>query len=433
VPTPLLFVGDLHLGRSPQRLLAAGLDPARLSAAEAWRRTVDLAIERGVRAVVLAGDVVDADRDRFEAYGHLERGVKRLLDAGIATLGVAGNHDGIVFPRLADRLSGFRLLGRDRRWERVELDGGDAAVDLLGWSFRDNHHPEDPLTVGDLAAAVRGRRADAALLGVLHCDLGAVTSRYAPVSRAALEAIPTDAWFLGHVHLPSDLRGPRPIGYLGSVVGLDRGESGIHGPCLVTVQGPGRLAVERVVVGPVVWWDVEVDVSSIVDASDAEDQIHAAIGRRLAALREELPVLGGRAVEVIAATARLVGASPARQRIGAFARTMQARGLLFPFGDQTAVVVKLQDDSRRAVDLRALQASTSPLGALARLILSLESGEIPDDLRARARRTASRYAPDLWDLDPQTAPALDEPAALAAAARRVLDALLAQDAAPEAR
>ena len=69
---PILFVGDIHLGRRPAGLDVAlssvGLNAHQLSSAAAWRETVKHAVEIGARAVVLAGDVVDSEKDRFEAY-----------------------------------------------------------------------------------------------------------------------------------------------------------------------------------------------------------------------------------------------------------------------------------------------------------------------------------------------------------------------------
>ena len=87
----LLAVGDIHLGRTPSRLPPELADRAReLGPAEAWRRAVNAAIAAEVGAVLLAGDVVERDDDFFEAYRELSQGVKRLTDAGIAVIGVAG-------------------------------------------------------------------------------------------------------------------------------------------------------------------------------------------------------------------------------------------------------------------------------------------------------------------------------------------------------
>ncbi|RMH04428.1 MAG: hypothetical protein D6702_03315 [Planctomycetota bacterium] len=198
----LLFVGDLHLGRRsgilPESLLERGLRPADLGPAAAWRLCCEQAIAEKVDAVVLAGDVVESREDRIEGWSQLEAGVGRLVAAGIPVVGVAGNHDGLVLPALADRIEGFRLLGRGGRWETIELVGPGGPFRLLGWSFPDQYVTASPLE--DLPGDFLG---DGPLLGVLHADLDQAGSRYAPVTRAALEATPVDAWFLGHVHAPS--------------------------------------------------------------------------------------------------------------------------------------------------------------------------------------------------------------------------------------
>ena len=220
VHRPLLFVGDIHLGRTPHRLGVDGMDPNELDPSEAWSRVVRYAVDRKVQAVVLAGDVVDHDEDRFEAFGHLSRGTATLVEHGIRVLGVAGNHDHVALPRLADRIPDFTLLGRDCTWQRVELEG----VDLIGWSFNSRHHAGDPLESPGLQTALDARRSDALCLGVLHGDLDQSQSRYAPVRTEDLAQHPVSGWFLGHIHQPHDLTQARPIGYLGSLVGLDRSE-----------------------------------------------------------------------------------------------------------------------------------------------------------------------------------------------------------------
>ncbi|HHQ47472.1 MAG TPA: hypothetical protein ENK19_01135, partial [Acidobacteria bacterium] len=125
VSRPILLVGDVHLGRRPTGLEdvleVLGLEPRRLSAAAGWEATVGWAVDHGVRAVILAGDVVEGLRDRFEAYAHLQRGASRLTETGIPLLAVAGNHDVEALPRLADRVPEVTLLGRGGRWELVPI------------------------------------------------------------------------------------------------------------------------------------------------------------------------------------------------------------------------------------------------------------------------------------------------------------------------
>ena len=108
----LLFVGDIHLGRRPSRIpediVDYGVNLADLTPIAAWNRAVNWAINNDIDAVVLAGYVVEGIEDRFEAYGHLERGVRKLSEKKIKTLAVAGNHDVQALPRLADQIDQFK-------------------------------------------------------------------------------------------------------------------------------------------------------------------------------------------------------------------------------------------------------------------------------------------------------------------------------------
>ena len=178
----ILAVGDMHLGRNPVRLHAEFADRARKPGpAEAWRRTVDAAIAVRVEAVLLAGDVVEKDDDFFEAYQELRKGVQRLAKAGIEVIGVAGNHDVRVLPRLAEQIPQFRLLGRDGEWERCEIGRGGHTVSLWGWSFPQAQVRQSPL------AGMRLERGAGVRLGLLHCDRGVAQSPYAPVTNQELE------------------------------------------------------------------------------------------------------------------------------------------------------------------------------------------------------------------------------------------------------
>ena len=133
----LLAVGDIHLGRTPSRLpMELANRVHELGPAEAWRRAVDAAIAAGVKAVLLAGDVVERDDDFFEAYRELSKGVRRLTDKGVEVIGVAGNHDVKVLPRLADQIPKFQLLGSGGEWKRYEIREGGAVLTLWAGLFR---------------------------------------------------------------------------------------------------------------------------------------------------------------------------------------------------------------------------------------------------------------------------------------------------------
>jgi len=437
-PARIVFVGDLHLGRRPSALPddldALGLRVSGLGPAEVWRRTVELAIERGAHAVVLAGDVVDREDDRFEAGRALRAGVARLVEAGIPVFAVVGNHDVSALPRVAEAVAGFALVGRGGQWQAVDLErDGVVPVRLVGWSFPRASVSESPL--GSLDRALGA--ADRATLGVLHCDLDAGRSSYAPVRSAELDDAGFDAWLLGHVHKPHDLA-TRPVGYLGSMTGLDAGEPGARGPWWVEVAGPGRVLASHLPMAPIRYETVDCALDGLRqgDRADVEDDFDGRIRAALERLHDRLEERG----EVGPAAARLV---VARVRVrGRERHDLGVRRVLFDdrflathsFGPVHYTVERVIEDARPDLDLDALARRVDAPGLLARRLVGLRDGD--DEARALLARAEAA-------LDAETAggrfAVLDapawkqgEPEALVAlllrAGTRELEGLLAQAA-----
>ncbi|MCH9675157.1 MAG: metallophosphoesterase, partial [Gammaproteobacteria bacterium] len=273
----LIAVGDIHLGRRasgvPDDLVAAY--PHAQSPATVWQRTVDHAIRVEADAVLLAGDVVEQEDDFFEAYGDLSAGVERLRQSGVAVLAVAGNHDVEVLPRLADSIPHVRLLGAGGRWERQSVRGRDGTeVHVLGWSFPSKEVSASPLQSG-IADAMVAVSPGTTTIGLLHCDRDQTHSRYAPVRSAELDAAPVDAWFLGHIHRPDSLEGPRPMGYLGSLAALDVGEQGPHGPWDVAVAH-GQVTAEHLPMAPLRWERIDVELDGTTTVAQIPGRIISA-------------------------------------------------------------------------------------------------------------------------------------------------------------
>lgn len=384
----ILFLGDLHLGRRPITI-PKDEDPARFGPEVALDRAVELARREKVVAVVFAGDVVECLEDRFEAERKLRPGIEDLLEAGIRVIAVVGNHDVFALPRLARVLPGFEILGRDG-WERIDLAHAGAIVCRLhGWSFPGPHHPENPLIGLDEASLLP----TVFNLGVLHCDRDASERRYAPLRSRDLEggaAGRMDAWFLGHVHRPDHegLTGPRPCGYLGSVVGLDPGEPGRHGPWLVELH-PGRpLEPRQVALGPIRYETVDLDLEGL--AADQADELADELRDRVQALEAELArrladELGR--VDACGLRLRLRGrvAAPAATRevalrLLAEGDAFQRRigGCLF-FGEKIVTALEPR------IELEELARGRGPSAGLARHVLALDRGDATLDGETRAR------------------------------------------------
>lgn len=369
VPTTrILFVGDLHLGRLPARVpqgaAGDGLPPAaELGPGAAWRRACEEAIARGVAAVVLAGDVVHGANDVFKGAAELNDGLRRLADAGIRVLAVAGNHDTRVLPELARRRD-VELLGPGGTWSAVDVTPPDGpAVRVVGWSFPEPYWPRSPLAEPPPPPA-----ADRVTLGVLHADLDVADSPYAPVSTAGLAACGYAAWLLGHVHTPGEpVTGGRPF-YLGSLGGLDPTETGAHGPVLASVTADGRLSLRRLPLAPLRWTGVTLDLSG--QPRPAAD-LPTLVGGALVDAGDAAFADGETALAV-GARVRLTGevADPAAVRRAA--ADLQEAVTITHTGRVAVFLDKLLVEVRRACDLPALAAHATPPGLVARRLLVLE-------------------------------------------------------------
>ncbi|MCI0497064.1 MAG: exonuclease SbcCD subunit D [Thermoplasmata archaeon] len=203
----LLHVSDTHLGFRQYSRLAreddgafAGLNQREVDVYVAWRWAVDLAIEKGVDVVVHAGDLFDAPRPSNRALAEAIEGIKRLGDAGIRFVVVAGNHS---TPRLRQTGSVFRVLEHLTNAHAIYRGYGSVIID--GVAFHGVPHAyDDALRDEMVARLVRDPAADRNV-AVLHCFVSGVgQSHYAEISQMVVDdgALPRDFDYiaLGHLH-----------------------------------------------------------------------------------------------------------------------------------------------------------------------------------------------------------------------------------------
>ncbi|MCY4608149.1 MAG: DNA repair exonuclease [bacterium] len=429
----LLAIGDVHLGTRcsgiPDAVMDWGIDPADLTPAATLERCVDLAIDGKVAAVLLAGDVVDSSNARFEAMIPLETCTRRLLDAGIEVIAVAGNHDVEALPRMASMVEGFRLLGAGGTWQtHVVSHHGAAVAEIIGWSFGASEVRQSP--VADLLRHPLARAsAGIPRIGLLHADLGASGGAYAPVRQAELDDAGCDAWLLGHIHKPS-LAGV-PCGYLGSLAGLDPSETGPHGPWLITLLPDGRMEFRQEVLAPVRWEEITVSLDhGLEDADDVADRLLAEAEARCRKLAGEGPL-----PRVLGLKARLAGSIPCHgdvmMRLASGDWTDLGRMI-----DGTAVFYgRIVPALTPVRDLHGVAEGSDPAALLARRLAALEEGgEAARELLRQARAELAGVAGEThWaPVDAHRHaidPLADEPLRdmLIRAGRAALDAMLARE------
>jgi len=390
----ILCCGDVHIGRRSSRL-PAHVDGRLVSCGACWERVVDCALAERVDVVALSGDVIDRENRYYEAIGPLEAGIERLADAGIVTVAVAGNHDHDVLPRVAEALGPerLRLLGLGGRWERTSIRRGDEAVEVMGWSFPEAVVRSSPL------ASLELERGELPVLGLLHADLDQPVSDYAPVSLAELRAAPVDFWLLGHVHAPRlDDAGAPPILYPGSPQAMDPGEPGVHGVWILELGRGRAVRLRQVPLSTVRYDSLELDVDGVADAGEFDRRVTAAVREHLARVAESAGPL-----RYLSLRLRITGRTPLHRSLESRVALLQ-QDLELENGEVTAVVERVEPETRPARDLEELARGADPVGVLARLLLSLDrdghaEGAAQEDV-AELLREAARVVNAVFEAKP---------------------------------
>src|SRR5262249_13962811 len=172
-----LHAADIHLD-SPLRGLEqyehAPAERIRGATRRAFERLIDLALERRVDFVLIAGDLYDGDWRDYNTGLYLARQLGRLRDAAIPVFVIAGNHDAANKMTRVLRLPGNVQLLSPAAPQTIRLD--DLEVAIHGQSFA-REAVTDNLVAG-YPAAIPGW----VNIGLLHTGLTGLEGHapYAP-------------------------------------------------------------------------------------------------------------------------------------------------------------------------------------------------------------------------------------------------------------
>lgn len=283
-----LHAADIHLDSPLSAVADRGGDLADAlvgATRRALTNMVDLAIDRRVDFVLLAGDLWDGDWKDAHTGLFFVRQTARLQAAGIPVLAVVGNHDAAA--GLADKLpwpDNVHFFGARKPQTELLLDG---RVAVHGQSFAKAAVTEN------LARNYPARVAGAFNVGLLHTALEGAADHapYAPCSVADLRGKGYDYWALGHVHAARVVDRDPWIVYPGNLQGRHIREAGPKGCVLVEAADGHVRSVETLICDAARWAEAAVDLTGVADwdaaFSTVRDRLAAAAdqadGRPLAA------------------------------------------------------------------------------------------------------------------------------------------------------
>ena len=270
-----LHAADLHLDSPLLGLSRKSADFAgRVDRAsrDAFDRLVSLAIEKGCRFVVLAGDVFDGELRDFASGLFFLAGIARLRDAGIRVFLVAGNHDAEnrFFSKLAFA-DNVHVFGH-RQAERIVLDDVGAAVH--GRSFGKREVTEN---IALTYAPPSARLFD---VGVLHTACAGSEGPHASYAPCTVEQLVNHGyryWALGHVHARATLSEHPHVVYPGNLQGRDPRETGAKGATVVEVADGEVVACTHHDLDAIRWASIEADVGGAADLREALERTRDAL------------------------------------------------------------------------------------------------------------------------------------------------------------
>ncbi len=270
----LLHMADVHLGARREDLgeAAAALRERQHAA---LRAAVDLALAEHVGAVLVAGDLFDANTASRRSVERAVGQLARLAAARIRVVLLPGDHDGYT------RASVYRA------YDIPALAGGDMVtvltpdapvvhIDALDAVVVGPADPSRP-AAGPFASMGGSLPSTTWRIGLLHASVGEGSGR---VSAAALEASGLDFAALGHDHAASAGRaGATTWAVPGSPeqVDVDRDRQGtVNLVRLDETGGAKHVEVEARTVGSTWHRALEVDVASIESQDALVDRLRAA-------------------------------------------------------------------------------------------------------------------------------------------------------------
>jgi exonuclease SbcD len=333
----------------------------------------------------LSGDVIDKESKSYESLGPLQDGLRKLNNAGIDTVAIAGNHDHDVLPRVAGAVGTdrFRLLGKGGVWERHTIErNGEPSLHVCGWSFPREHVRDNPtLTISDYPDD------GIPVLGMLHADVGNTQSQYAPIAIDDLWTRPVDFWLLGHVHGYRQFSGPGGIlaMYPGSSFAMDPGEAGAHGVWIIELERGHLVAPRLVAISPVRYETLTVDLGGVTDEGEFQSVIVSALR---SAGQTALTEFSERHLSVVAIRLKLVGRCAAHSAVAGWVDRVRDEIGDFPVGSVVLHIDEVTSEVRPPVELELLARVNDPVGETARLLIALDVPSLTPPYSDLVHRTA---------------------------------------------
>lgn len=376
-----IHAADIHLDSPLHGLARYDNFPSELfrdAPRRALENLVQLAIDRSVAFVLLAGDLFDGHWDESRTGFFLAQQLGRLREAQIPVIAINGNHD--AANQMAKRIGlpqTVRFLGANEP-ESVELP--DCPCVVHGQSFAQREAREN-LAIR-YPAPVPGKFN----IGLLHTSLDGRPGHapYAPCTLNELLTRDYEYWALGHIHQREVVNDKPPVVYPGNLQGRHSRELGAKGAYLVSVTAM-QPQLEFVELDVVRWLHETISIDSMTDTDDLLNEV------RNIAQRLRLEAEG----RTIALRLSITGRGLLHEKLSGSVNRWEdeIRGILSDLGQGVLWLEKVKRKTSPPA-LTAAQMDEGPLGEMRSLVeLMLTSPEEQRLLRTELAELLDRVRP----------------------------------------
>lgn len=367
-----IHCADIHLD-SPLRGLesyeGAPTEKMRKATRRAFENVIDLAIERSVDFVIIAGDIFDGDWPDFNTGLYFSSQLRRLAGAEIRVFLTYGNHDAVsrITKSVPLPKNVFVFPAHSPATEIIEVLG----VAIHGQSFA-----SEAVTI-NLASGYPVPRSGLLNIGVLHTALSGREGHqtYAPTTADRLSDMGYDYWALGHVHHREVVRESPWIVFPGNIQGRHARETGAKGCMVVDAEpGIGIQSVEFVATDVARWQQIDIDIAGMT----VEEELHSEIQWHVRSAKADAED------RTLALRLNISGNGPLHGRIVANREALRARvsASIDEASDGNAWLEKIRVKVTAPLDLAQLAERDDPIGLLIRDLNTL--AKEPADLNALA-------------------------------------------------
>ncbi len=286
-----LHAADIHLDSPLCNLVFQEHDAAVIRGAvrRAFDNLIQLALDRQVAFVLLAGDIYDGPWKDYHTGIYFINHMHRLRRAGIRVFMVSGNHDAASRITSALRLPDNVVQFPTSRPDTVLIDELRVAIHGRGYS--------SSAVTDNLALEYPGPDPAMFNIGLLHTSLNGRAGHepYAPCTVEELVSREYDYWALGHVHQQEIVSEDPWIVFPGNIQGRHIREAGPRGVMVVTVENGVVREVEHEILDVVRWSLCRLDLSGCATVDEVLDRVRHDLagavdqsGGRAVAVRMEL-------------------------------------------------------------------------------------------------------------------------------------------------